>query len=274
MSTRTFITVFAAAAVGTAGFLGVQAPAQAQPGTPFPLAPGDCLTYGWPGDFQIIQSKGFVYSLSGTGKDAAGLTMTTLPPHVAIIMAPGTQLDGTLTVDGKRVTGRFTLKGSTEEQLYFQGTVGSDGIASGTESVSGATWKTNTALTCDVAEPAADSQTADTGPSPGGAGSPAVSNSPPIDSVRLTFEPGAPFKVNAVFENTSNVTGRCHYDAQGVDGAPGGKTDDFSIGKKETVTREYPAPLPDTTYHVTLSCSGSVDASPTQFGNIDKDFNF
>ncbi len=98
---------------------------------------------------------------------------------------------------------------------------------------------------------------------------------PPQDSVTLNFA-RAGAGLNATFKNNSKVAGQCEYNAAAAGGtAVGGKTDAFPIGANASVTRKYiPGPLPLSTYHITVSCTGDFNGQNVKFGSIDRNETF
>jgi hypothetical protein len=92
----------------------------------------------------------------------------------------------------------------------------------------------------------------------------------PTDAVQMSFGRNG-LTVRANFLNISDISGQCHYDAEDVNGLLPGKTDDFPIAPKGSVTRTYPAPPPFSTYHATVSCHGNYLGQDVEFGNTSQD---
>jgi hypothetical protein len=112
-------------------------------------------------------------------------------------------------------------------------------------------------------------------PCPDGSEVPAGQTCPaepaPTDAVTMNLNRSGLTNVTATFANSSKVSGICHYDAEDVNGILPGKTDDFSIGAKATVTRTYPAPPILSTYHAVVSCTGNFNGQNIEFGHAEQD---
>jgi hypothetical protein len=92
----------------------------------------------------------------------------------------------------------------------------------------------------------------------------------PHDAVKMSFRRNGLTEV-ATFQNTSQTSGQCHYDAQDVLGLLPGKTDDFAISANGSVSRTYPAPPPLSTYHATVTCHGDFGGQDVEFGSTSQD---
>jgi hypothetical protein len=92
----------------------------------------------------------------------------------------------------------------------------------------------------------------------------------PHNAVSMTLKNNG-LSVHAVFINTQSISGQCHYDAQDVNGLLPGVSDDFAISGHGLVNRTYLAPPPLTTYHATVSCTGTWNGQDIEFGNTSQD---
>ena len=93
----------------------------------------------------------------------------------------------------------------------------------------------------------------------------------PTNAVTMNFKRSGLTNVTATFSNLSKVSGQCHYDAQDVNGILPGKTDDFPISADRSVTRNYLAPPPLSTYHAVVSCTGNFNGQNIEFGHAEQD---
>lgn len=231
----------ATAALVAAGWNASVGPAHALP--PAPLDEGNCQQWGFPGQVIIKQATGETVSFNSTGPIASGPAPWKHPNGPT----EDGSIAGNIIPDGSIFL--TWIESSTNRTVTFVGSVDAFGGAHGNRDGQVA-WNTLGPMTCTQQAQA------------------------PTDAVTLTFNP-ANLNVNGVFVNSSTVAGQCHYQADPVGLTVGlGKTDDFALGSKATVTRSYPAPLPGSTYHVVVSCRGSFNGQQVEFGHIDQNFSF
>jgi hypothetical protein len=130
----------AAAAVSVAGLFASTAPAQALP--PFPLAPGDCQQWGFPGPVTLIQSTGEVLTFNSTGPTASGN---------APLKQGGPTKQGSITgsINDNGDINLTWIQNSNNGTVAFTGKVGPDGNATGTRDPNNeVTWRSGGPMTC------------------------------------------------------------------------------------------------------------------------------
>lgn len=138
--TKKLAVVAAAWAVSAAGLVTAASPAQALP--PFPLAPGDCQQWSFPGQVNISNATGIILTFNSTGPNASG-------PATYNLNTPKT---GTIAggIDGNgHVTLMFTENGADPGSAGFNGDVGADGRANG----SNFPWNALEPFTCKTQTP-------------------------------------------------------------------------------------------------------------------------
>jgi hypothetical protein len=143
--TKTLPLLAAAAVISAAGSFAAAVPAQALP--PFPLAPGDCQQWGFPGPVTLIQSTGEVLTFNSTGPTASG---------PAPLKQGGPTKQGSITgaVDPNGHINLTWIQDSNNGTVAFNGDVGPDGNAKGTRDPNNeVTWRSGGPMTCAQTAP-------------------------------------------------------------------------------------------------------------------------
>jgi hypothetical protein len=93
---------------------------------------------------------------------------------------------------------------------------------------------------------------------------------PPVNAVTMDIQ-RAGSRVAVTVTNTSNLAGKCTYNAEEVNklGLPVSR--DFDIGPKGSTTLDFPAPLLGQTYHVEVACRGDFKGENVEFGRVAQD---
>lgn len=127
------------------GLFTAAAPAQALP--PFPLAPGDCQQWGFPGPVTLIQSTGEVLTFSSTGPTASG-------PAPLAQGGPTKQGNVTGNIDANGHINLTWIQSSNNSTVGFSGQVAPNGDASGTRDPNNqVTWRSGGPMTCVTKTP-------------------------------------------------------------------------------------------------------------------------
>ncbi len=264
MSTRTFITVFAAAAAGAA-LVTSAGPANAAPCTAWKLDAGALV---------INQDNGVVVSVdwpANTNKPTSGSYSDFKGPASGGIVG-GNKLDFTIDF---QIVASGAGDGPSHYSNHYTGTIEEvmDGFgrAKGTtvnnEGASN-TWTANEAFTCAVA-PAAEppGKKADAAPA---APPPEASAPPPVtDAIRLSFAPPKLGSITATVTNSSPLTAQCTYDAD-----PFGEHRDFTVPAKGTTNLTFSGFNTGTSYHVVVSCHDADGKQPQEIGHAETDVTF
>jgi hypothetical protein len=137
--------------------------------------------------------------------------------------------------------------------IQFNGKIDDNGFASGgtifpTQGQNPPTWTIDGPLKCNTPEKTA-----------------------PDHAVHMNIDKG-PLTATVTVNNTSDMAGKCNYDATGTSGvfAPPLHRD-FNIAPNGTNTFDVPAPPLGSSYHVVLSCKGDFQGKQIEFGHEEQE---
>jgi hypothetical protein len=243
----------AATALGAYGLLSGPAPAGARP--PFPLAPA-CSQYQLVGNFSLHQSNGFTVQFSGGLRSSSAVAMDS---------SGKTVMTGPMTggIDGSHID--FTAHWTNGETGRYTGDIGPDGIAHGTTTDethpgSSATFVSSPALQCATTDAGA------AGAGGGGADTPAVVT----NAITLHFGQPNVGSITATVTNSSDLTGKCTYDATGLVNSHR----DFQVSPHSSKDLTFTGFNTGTNYHAVVSCHDASGKQTQEIGHDEADVTF
>jgi hypothetical protein len=192
---------------------------------------------------------------------------TTLGPQVSVTSNGGNTAFGTATggINGRTVDFTVNWVDNPSAPLpadqnpgpaHFTGTVGDDGIIHGTGS--------GRPRPVNVWTPGAFVSSAPLSCAP-------AAQTAPTNAVVVDVEQ-SPVGVSVNVKNTSNLAGKCTYDATPVDNPllPAVHRN-FNLNADDATKLDFLAPPPLSTYHLVISCHARVNGADDEFGHFEQD---
>jgi hypothetical protein len=204
-----------------------------------------CTDWVFNGDTTVVGGPGWGWTITfaSTGKLVPGSVDFHKPPGSDAGEGPASGSGG---IDGTAV--RMVLN-----NIQFNGNVDENGNASGgtvfpTPGPNDPTWTLAAPLKCNTPVKVA-----------------------PTDAVRMEIDK-RPLTATVNVRNTSDLAGRCNYDATATSGvfAPPLHRD-FDLGPNGTNSFDVPAPPLGSSYHVVLSCKGDFEGKQVEFGHVEQE---
>jgi hypothetical protein len=268
--------------VGVAGLIDAATSAQAQPGTPFPLAPA-CQEWRLEGGvLTMTTSDGSRVKVDwdpGSQRPTSGWMTsggTTWGDAFITGHVEGTTVS--FTVAWREQGGSFDsdepagLFGATYTD-DFTGKIAPDGQVTGTRldnARNSTTWLADQRFTC--AKQAAEPNPAPKPDKPVRAtGKPKTAPQPVTDAIALSFERSNFFTITATITNSSQLPGQCTYDAT----PPIGDSHrDFAIDPNGIATLTFSGFPSGAMYHAVVVCNDSSGTQKVPIGRTEADTQF